>query len=132
MVIRCSFVACVVSALALAATPAFAERARLSADLVGHVNAGSQNIGVIVHGDKADVDALAARYNLRVKRYLRSGGVLSVTAGQLAAMRDGEQDGHFSGDSRIFAHALATENVTAETIGADLVWSSALPHHNQP
>ena len=35
-----------------------------------------------------DANRLAARYNLVVKRYLRSGAVLRVTAGQLASIRD--------------------------------------------
>jgi hypothetical protein len=34
---------------------------------------------VIVNGDKAAVDRLAARYNLVVKRHMRSGGVLGST-----------------------------------------------------
>jgi hypothetical protein len=46
----------------VSAAPALAaHRARLSADLVDHVTAGSQAINVIVHGDKAAVDTLAAR-----------------------------------------------------------------------
>jgi len=42
-----------------AAAPAAAgpHRARVSADLTDHLTAGSQNIDVIVHGDKAEVDA---------------------------------------------------------------------------
>ena len=49
---------------AMAAGP----RARLSADLADHVAHGSQAIRVIVHGSKAEVDAIATRYNLRVAR----------------------------------------------------------------
>jgi hypothetical protein len=62
-----------------------AHRARLSADLEDHLAAGSQAIDIIVHGSRAEVDALAALYNLRVKRHLKSGAVIRVTAGQLAA-----------------------------------------------
>ena len=53
------------------ASPAVAARhARLSADLEDHLAAGSQTIAVIVHGTRTEVDALAARYNLRVARHL--------------------------------------------------------------
>jgi hypothetical protein len=53
----------------------------LSADLEERLASGSQAIDVIVHGTRAEVDALASRYNLRVKRYLRSGAVFRVTGG---------------------------------------------------
>ena len=101
-----------------------AHRARLSADLEDHLTAGSQIIDVIVHGTRAEVDALAARYNLRVKRYLRSGAVFRLTAGQLAALKDDEAVDHLSADSRFRA-----SEVTAESIGADQVWagSESLP-----
>jgi hypothetical protein len=77
---RISCAAALLAAVALTAAPAFAEplgehRARLSADLADHLAAGSQSIDVIVHGDRAAVDALASRYNVPVKRYMKSGGV---------------------------------------------------------
>src|SRR6266516_1780919 len=104
-----------------AAAPAVAQHhARLSLDLADHLAAGSQAISVIVHGDKATVDALAARYNVTVKRYLSDGGVLLVNAGQLAALRDDEEVDHLSGDIRIKSSA---GDVTAESIGADQVWA---------
>src|SRR5262245_3900724 len=103
-----------------AVAPAAAQhRARLSADLADHLAAGSQAINVIVHGDKATVDTLARRYNVTVKKYLSEGGVLRVTAGQLAALRDDEDVDPLSGDMRIKSSA----DVTAESIGADQVWS---------
>src|SRR5262249_37541626 len=75
-------------ALLMAGTAAAQGRqARMSADLVDHLRAGSQAIDVIVHGDRATVDALAARYNVAVKKYLKDGAVLRVTAGQLDAIR---------------------------------------------
>src|SRR5262249_1162383 len=83
------------AATARAEAPA-AHKARLSADLADHLAAGSQAIRVIVHGTRAEVDALAARYNVRVARYLTSGAVLSVNAGQLAALRDDELVDHLS------------------------------------
>src|SRR5262249_23672117 len=104
-----------------AVVPATAQhRARLSADLADHLAAGSQTINVIVHGDKATVDALARRYNVTVKKYLSEGGVLRVPAGQLAALRDDADVDHLPGDLRIKSSAA---DVTAESIGADQVWS---------
>src|SRR4030095_12835282 len=104
----------------LAVAPAAAQhRDRLSADLADHLAAGSQTINVIVHGDKAMVDTLAQRYNVTVTKYLSEGGVLRVTAGQLAALRDDADVVHLSGDLRIKSSAA---DVTAESIGADQVW----------
>ena len=105
--------------VSLGSSPAFAARhARLSADLENHLAAGSQTIRVIVHGTRTEVDALAARYNLRITRYLKSGAVLRLTAGQLAALRDDQDVEHLSGDVRFRA-----SEVTAESIGADQVWA---------
>jgi serine protease AprX len=96
-------------------------RARLSADLAQHLAAGSSSIDVIVHGTRAEVEALARKYNLHVKRILRSGGVLRVTAGQLAALQDDGSQEHLSADVPIRSIA----NVTAESIGADQVWAGS-------
>src|SRR5262249_61082616 len=101
------------AATARAEAPA-AHKARLSADLADHLAAGSQAIRVIVHGTRAEVDALAARYNVRVARYLTSGAVLSVNAGQLAALRDDELVDHLSGDILIKS---SVDAATIEAIG---------------
>ena len=63
---------------------------------------GSQTIDVIVHGTRAEVDALAARYNLRVKRYLqeRRGAAGERRPARGAAARTTRVD-HLSGDIRI-------------------------------
>ncbi len=95
-------------------------RARLSADLAEHVSTGSGGVDVIVHGTQAEVEALAARYNVRVKRQLRSGAVLRVTGGQLEAIQaDGSQEHICPRDILMRSSA----DVTAETIGADQVWA---------
>ncbi len=112
----------IVSACFLAAAPASAaHRARLSADLADHLAAGSQTIDVIIHADRATVNMLAARYNLVVKRYLKSGGVFQVNAGQLAALQQDDAVDHLSGDVRI----QSSVDVTAESIGADQVWAGS-------
>ena len=111
------------------AAPAQAQhqhRARLSADLADHLAAGSSSVEVIVNGDKAAVDRLAARYNLVVKRYMRSGGVLRVNAGQLSALQSDDELDHLSGDIKYRSAAVdpAVDPID-EGIGADQVWAGA-------
>src|SRR5205814_10445564 len=93
---RRRMVAAFTAALALTFAPAAsaAHRARLSADLADHLAAGSPSIAVIVHGTRAEVDALAARYNLVVKRHMKSGAVFQVTAGQLDALAQDDAVDH--------------------------------------
>ena len=118
---RGALLAAAMAASAAATVNAAPRHARLSADLADHLNAGSQQIRVIVHGTKAEVDALAARYNLVVKRYLESGAVFVLTAGQLDAVsRDTTQD-HLSGDVRI----KSLGDYAAESMGADQLWEGA-------
>jgi serine protease AprX len=108
--------------LLLAAAPVqAAHRARLSADLATHLQAGTQSIDVIVHGSRAAVDALARQYNLTVRKYLRQGAVLRITAGQLAAVAGDETQDHLSTDLPI----RSTGDITAETIEANQVWAGA-------
>jgi serine protease AprX len=100
---------------AAASTPAIAQhRARLSSDLADHLAAGSQSIDVIVHGDAASINQIATRYNLVVKRHLKSGAVFNLTAGELDALTQDDSLDHLSGDTRI--HPF---DVTTETIGSD-------------
>src|SRR6185503_12942026 len=116
------FAAFVFGVVAPAAAAGGGHRARLSADLADHLNAGSQSIRVIVHGERAEIDALAARYNLRVARYLKSGAVFVVNAGQLEALRQDETQDHLSGDIRLQS---SVDAMMAESIGADQVWAGS-------
>ena len=100
------------------AAEAQGHRARLSADLEDQLSADSQEIDVIVDGSPAKVNALARRYNLRVKRVMRSGAVLQLTAGQLDALRQDEAVDHLSSDLPVHS----TSAITATAIGADQVW----------
>ena len=96
-------------------------RARLSADLRITSRPDPRRSTSSCTATRRTVDALAARYNLVVKRYLTSGAVLRVTAGQLAALRrrrDGRSSVGRHPDSR-------AADVTAESIGADQVWAGA-------
>jgi serine protease AprX len=107
--------------LVLAAAPAAAgHKARLSADLADHLRAGSPSIDVIVHGTRQEVEALATRYNLRVRKLLKSGAVLRVTAGELDALLQDEAVDHLSNDIRYTSSA----DVVAQSIGADQVWAA--------
>src|SRR5262245_41494179 len=91
---------------------AAAHRARMSADLSDHLAVGSQTIDVIVHGDAAETNALATRYNVRVKKQLKGAVVLQLTAGQLDALSRDEAVDHLSGDLRIQS---STIEVTARS-----------------
>jgi serine protease AprX len=89
--------------------------------LADHLAFGSQSIDVIVHGDSAQVDAIAARYNLVIGRRMKSGAVLRVNAGQLDALQKDPDVDHLSGDLPIRS-SMATTNVA---IGADQVWAGS-------
>ena len=110
-------------ALGVAAPAAAAHKARLSADLADHLRAGSPSIDVIVHGTRQEVDALVQRYSLRVRKLLKSGAVLRVTAGELEALQQDESVDHLSADIRY----RSTADVIAQSIGADQVWAAAEP-----
>jgi serine protease AprX len=116
--------AALLTTLVLAVAPASAagrHRARLSTDLADALTAGSPDLDVIVHGTRAEIEALAARYNLRVRRLLRSGAVLRLTAGQLDALQQDEAVDHLSSDLPI----RSTADVTVVSIGADQVWAGS-------
>jgi serine protease AprX len=98
-------------------------RARLSADLADHLAVGSQAIQVILDGTPAEIAALVSRYNLIVKKYLTSGAVVTVNAGQLDALQRDTTVDHLSGDIVIQSHGAVTPDVTAAAIGADHVWA---------
>jgi serine protease AprX len=119
-IIRRTTFASLTLALAILATPALAQhRARLGADLEAQLASGDTDISVIVHGSRAEVDALATEYGVRVARYLKSGAVLKVNAGQLDALRGSTALDHLSSDAIVQSNA----DVTRETIGAIQVWA---------
>ena len=92
--------------------------ARLSADLAACLTTGCGGVDVWVPGTKDETEVLAARYNVQIKRQLRSGAVMRVTGGQLEALQaDGSLD-HISSDMPIRPAA----DFTDVTIGAVQVW----------
>ena len=106
--------------------PAAAQhRARLSEDLARNLAAGSQTIDVIIHGNAQEVAVLAQKYNLHIRKSMRSGAVVRMNASQLAVVQnDGGLD-HLSGDATIQSQSLRDVDVTAESIGADQLWTGA-------
>jgi serine protease AprX len=115
---RTSLAVVLASTTWLAAPVDAAHRARLGADLEKKLAQGDQAIDVIVHGSRNEVDALARRYNLTVRKYLKSGAVLSVTAGQLDALSHDDSVDHLSADAPVNSSSLTTDS-----IGADQVWN---------
>lgn len=111
----------------VAAAPALAGQAtsqgrtaRVSDDLIGRIRSGdSSATTVIVTGTAAQIDSVAKRHGLRVRRRLESGAVLDVPAGKLAGVtRDSEVD-LVTGNHRLESQMA----VTNQAIGADLAWA---------
>src|SRR5437867_1112034 len=98
-----------------------ANRARLSADLADHLASGSQAMQVIVDGTSGDISSLVSRYNLKIKKWLTSGAVVTVNAGQLDALSQDPAADHLSSD--ITTRSIG--DVTAEAIGANQVWAGS-------
>ena len=116
-------------ALAIALSLAFptavdaGQRPRLSKTLADRLEAGSNEpVQIILDGDRTHVERLAKRYNLVVTRYLRRGGVLEVTGGQLDALARDPEASHISADS-VVRPMMA---VTHLAIGADQAWDGTL------
>ena len=61
---------------------------------------------------------LARKYNLNVRKSMRSGAVVRMNASQLAVVQNDEGVDHLSGDARIQSQSLRGVDVTAESIGA--------------
>src|SRR5438034_6539070 len=121
LALRVSKVALMASLAMTASAPALAQhRARLSGDLATHLTDGSQQIEVIVDG--AAADRLAAKYNLRIARRLKSGGVLVVNAGQLSALQHDDDVDKLSGNIKYRSSSI---DPIDEGIGADQVWAGA-------
>ena len=108
------------------ATTAFAsgKRARLSSDLVAHLNSNSSApVDLIVSGSQERIDRLVKRHGLVVKKVLTSGAVLTASRNAVDALsRDGEVDA-LSGDPVVHSASRVTASLTADVIGADAAWA---------
>ena len=135
-----AFLACF--ALGTAVPAAAAHKARLSADLADHVRAGSPAIDVILHGTPQEMEALARRYNLRVRKLLRSGAVMRVTAGEaeLEALQQDAAVDHLSAGhplpfgSRASSHSRSAPirhgralACSKALLAGALAWRSSIP-----
>ena len=74
---------------------------------------------MIVTGDRARVEAIAARHGVTPKRRLGAGAVFRLTREQLDAFSEDPEVDHLSGDVAVYS----TMAVTNEAIGADQVWA---------
>ncbi len=118
-IVTLAVVTLAVSAMSVEAGP---RRARLSRDLSERLAARlDASTDVIVTGTDEQVNELATRYGVRVKKRLRNAAVFEVTGGQLRDLSEDADVATVSSDLRV--HALAT--VTAEAIGADQAWRGA-------
>jgi subtilisin family serine protease len=107
--------------VALAMPAAAQHRARLSKDLSDELGSPTRAaLQVIVQGDGARAQQLAARFGLRVTKVLESGTVLEGSASQLEAAAADPDVAHLSLDADVRGQMA----VTREAIGASLVYGN--------
>ena|SRR5688572_30686097 len=93
-------------------------RARLSEDLVERLRSGdTTETSVIVTGTQSQVNALAERHGLRIRKRLHSGAVVDIPAGWLSAVAYDPGVDHLSGNHRMRVHM----GVSVMSTGADQV-----------
>jgi len=113
-----TFAAALVVPLAMASPAAAQPHARLSQDLAQRLRDGDgSSTRVIMTGSRPGIEAVAARYGLRVRKWLQNGAALEVPAGFLGRVADDSDVDQLSGDLPVQAH-MAITNVA---IGADQV-----------
>ena len=104
----------------VAVAQAQSSRARISEDLSDQIKKGNpSSTRVIFTASTERVNALAAKYGLRVTKRLKTGAVLDVPAGALASVVADADVDQLSGD-HVIRSQMATTNVA---IGADQAWS---------
>ena len=88
----------VASVLTLRGAPA-PHRAHLSDDLLRHVGrATTGRARVIVHGDQATIDALAARHHVQILRRMKHSAVLAANSAEMSGLAADSAIDHLSGD----------------------------------
>jgi serine protease AprX len=112
--------ACLTAAVLLAPSSVSAQgrRARLSEDLANHLRTGGDTTCVILPGSQGQIDTLATRHGLRVRKRLAAGALVDVPAASLPSLVEDAGVASLSGNYRLGAHMA----VTTEAIGADQVW----------
>ncbi|MSO35470.1 MAG: hypothetical protein EXQ54_03420, partial [Acidobacteria bacterium] len=108
------------------ATTAFAsgKRARLSSDLVAHLNSNSSaSVDIIVSGSQERIDRLVKRHGLVVKKVLTSGAVLTASRKALDSVSQDWEVDALGGDPVVHSASRVTASLTADVIGADAAWA---------
>src|ERR1051326_2537700 len=104
------------------ATPLAAQayRARMSSEIANRlthrVEASSE---IIVSTASGNVDTLALRYGVRVKKYIQGGAVLEATGGQIDALTQDPDVAHVAANSIVYRMMA----VTTQATGADQAWA---------
>src|SRR4029434_4758504 len=81
-----ALLACLAAAILLTPSPVSAQqrRARLSEDLASQIETGGRDTArVILPGSQTQIDTLAARHGLRVRKRLAAGALVDVPAASL-------------------------------------------------
>ena len=105
--------------LAPSSVSAQGRQARLSEDLAHQIRTGAADTTcVILPGSQTQIDTLAARYGLRVRKRLAAGALVDVPAASLSTLAADAGVASLSGNYRLGAHMA----VTTEAIGADQLW----------
>ncbi|MGE5361556.1 MAG: S8 family serine peptidase, partial [Bacteroidales bacterium] len=95
------------------------QRARLSQDLANELATPTRaTLDVIVAGDKAAIDTLAARYGATVKHALKGGAVLRIAGQHLDALSQDPAVSHLSGDVPVRGSDLVTYEATGALAAA--------------
>ena len=114
--VRCSTVLIIVAALSAtlgaAAADAGPRRARMSSDLAAQLASGAAQVEVIVSGTPERVSQLAARHGGRVKKVMRSGAVLTLSAEAFNSLTSDPEVDAVSGDAVFRSHMAVTTAVT--------------------
>ena len=119
-VLSASLLLVLAASTSLLASP---ERGRLSRDLVEALGRGdAASFAVIVQGERAAVESVAARYGARVQKLLRTGAVLEVSREALEGMSADDAIGHVAGDVPVRSMMAVTD----ASIGADQVWAGTI------
>ncbi|HZN79710.1 MAG TPA: S8 family serine peptidase, partial [Mycobacterium sp.] len=96
-------------------------RARLSRDLAQQLESVTDTATcVIVPGTRAQLDGLASRHGLTIRKRLKAGAVVEIPAGALAAVAADAGLDSLTSNYRLQPHMA----VTTAAIGADQVWST--------
>lgn len=111
--------AAIVCALSLAVLPGKAvwaqPRARLSKSLQAHADSRSTTpVDVIVHGTRDQLDALAVRQGLALRKRLDDGAVFRASAAQLEALGNETTVDRVSRDVQVTSFMAVTDSAIGE------------------